>query len=263
MAPESKATGYVLPAGAEERKQIPIFSGVLNYFPLALAAVARVSKRGNDQHNPGKPLHWSRDKSQDHLDCVGRHLLDVASRNEAGEYPDAEALAWRALAHLQLLEEARLGKPISRGSSAGSECAADPTIHVVVGVMRRGRKVYLQRRAPSDENFPGAWECPGGGVKPGESDQQALARELREELGVEVKEHEIVTVPIWRGQIQGYKGGRHDFRFYEVIDWVGKPARMDGQPESAWVSMDRPPMGLTPANLLAWPDVLRYFAKAK
>ncbi len=107
---------YVLPTDSEERKQIPLFSGCLNYFPLALAAVARVSKRGNDKHNPGQPIHWARGKSMDHADCIARHLLDIETINAQGEYEDAMALAWRALAKLQELEEARLGKPMSRGS---------------------------------------------------------------------------------------------------------------------------------------------------
>lgn len=110
--------GMVLPAGSEERKATPIFSGVLNYFPLAIAAVARLSKRGNDKHNPGQPLHWAREKSTDQPDCIARHLIDVYSVDpETGEYEDAAAVAWRALALLQLLEEERLGKPPSRGSS--------------------------------------------------------------------------------------------------------------------------------------------------
>lgn len=107
----------VLPTDSEGRKEIPIFSGVLNYFPLAIAAVARLSKGGNDKHNPGEPLGWVRGKSMDHLDCIARHLIDVETLNEAsGEYEDAQALAWRALAKLQELEEVRLGKPPSRGS---------------------------------------------------------------------------------------------------------------------------------------------------
>lgn len=115
---------YVLPTDSEERKQIPIFSGVLNYFPLAIAAVARVSKRGNDKHNPGQPLHWSRGKSMDHADCIARHLIDVETVDpKTGEYEDAQALAWRALAKLQELEETRLGKPISRGSSVDDDDA--------------------------------------------------------------------------------------------------------------------------------------------
>jgi hypothetical protein len=108
---------FVLPTDSEERKEIPIFSGVLNYFPLAVAAVARHSKRGNDKHNPGEPLHWARGKSMDHEDCIARHLLDIDTVDpETGEYLDAVALAWRALAKLQELEEKRLGKPMSRGS---------------------------------------------------------------------------------------------------------------------------------------------------
>lgn len=111
-----KTPDFVLPTDSQERKRIPLFSGVMNYFPLALAAVARVSKRGNDKHNPGQPLHWSRGKSNDHADCIARHLIDLETLNADGEYEDAECLAWRALAILQELEERRLGKPPSRGS---------------------------------------------------------------------------------------------------------------------------------------------------
>ena len=87
------------------RKDIPIFSGVLRYFPDALKAVARLSKAGNDKHNPGEPLHWARDKSNDHGDCLVRHQLEFDQLDpETGEY-HAVAVAWRALAQLQLLEE--------------------------------------------------------------------------------------------------------------------------------------------------------------
>ena len=100
-----------------ERKQTPVYGGVLAYFPDALAAVARISKDGNDQHNPGEPLHWARWKSMDHEDCIARHLIDVETLDlKTGEYDDAMALAWRALAKLQELEERRLSKPYSRGS---------------------------------------------------------------------------------------------------------------------------------------------------
>jgi hypothetical protein len=114
---EQKMTIPVLPTRSEERKKVPIFSGVLNYFPLAIAAVARLSKAGNDKHNPGQTMHWARGKSMDHEDCIARHLIDIETVDPAtGEYEDAKALAWRALAKLQLLEEKRLNKPTSRGS---------------------------------------------------------------------------------------------------------------------------------------------------
>jgi hypothetical protein len=56
-----------LPTDAKQRKSVPIYSGVIKYFPNALAAVAELSRIGNDQHNPGKPLHWDRSKSGDEL----------------------------------------------------------------------------------------------------------------------------------------------------------------------------------------------------
>lgn len=95
---------------SEERKAEPIHSGVLNYFPDALAAVARVSKAGNDKHNPGQPLNWSRGKSNDHMDCVARHIITPKEIDEdSNEYHLAHA-AWRTLAALQLLEEAKLNE---------------------------------------------------------------------------------------------------------------------------------------------------------
>lgn len=90
----------ILAADPTARKGMPITTGVLDYFPLALAEVAVVSKAGNDQHNPGQPLHWARGKSTDHADCIARHLIDRGSRDTDGMRHSAK-LAWRALAHLQ------------------------------------------------------------------------------------------------------------------------------------------------------------------
>ena len=94
------------PDDSARRKASPLFSGVLSYFPDALMAVARVSKAGNDKHNPGQPLHWSRGKSNDHLDCAARHLLTPYEIDpDIGELHIA-MVAWRALAALQIyLEE--------------------------------------------------------------------------------------------------------------------------------------------------------------
>ena len=94
------AAEMLLPADPVERKNIPLTTGVLDYFPLALAEVARVSKAGNDQHNPGQPLHWARDKSLAHAACIGRHLVDRGSFDADGMRHSAK-LAWRALALLQ------------------------------------------------------------------------------------------------------------------------------------------------------------------
>lgn len=91
-----------------ERKAEPVHSGVLMYFPDALAAVSRVSKSGNDKHNPGEPLHWARGKSMDQMDCAVRHSFTPDQVDpETGE-PELAAMAWRVLAQLQLAEEKRL-----------------------------------------------------------------------------------------------------------------------------------------------------------
>lgn len=91
-----------------ERKAEPIHSGVLLYFPDAAAAISRVSKKGNDKHNPGEPLHWARHKSTDQLDCLIRHSLTPDKIDpETGEV-EAAAMVWRGLAQLQLIEEKRL-----------------------------------------------------------------------------------------------------------------------------------------------------------
>lgn len=85
----------------KKRKEMPLCSGVLDYFPLALAEVAKASKAGNDQHNPGQPLFWNRDKSTDHADCLLRHLVERGTTDTDG-VPHSAKVAWRALAILQL-----------------------------------------------------------------------------------------------------------------------------------------------------------------
>lgn len=89
-----------LPVDAKERKRVPLTSGVLDYFPDALVEIARLSLAGNEQHNPGQPLHWDRSKSTDHADCIMRHLLDRGTRDTDGMRHSAK-VAWRALALLQ------------------------------------------------------------------------------------------------------------------------------------------------------------------
>lgn len=92
----------MFPTDPQARKAVPVHSGCLMYFPAALAAVAQHSARGNDQHNPGQPLHHDRSKSGDELDALARHLLEG----------DLVAVAWRALSALQKQLEAQ-GAPIA------------------------------------------------------------------------------------------------------------------------------------------------------
>lgn len=93
---------------AQRRKNAPVFSGVLRYFPKALWAVAELSRIGNEQHNPGKPLHWDRSKSGDELDALTRHLIQAGTLDTDGVRHSVK-VAWRALASLEKeLEQAQV-----------------------------------------------------------------------------------------------------------------------------------------------------------
>jgi hypothetical protein len=85
-----------------DRKDMPVYSGVLKYFPNAIKYVAFVSKKGNEQHHPDKPLHWDMDKSTDEPDALVRHLID----HSINPIDDDDVLhlgkvAWRSLAMLE------------------------------------------------------------------------------------------------------------------------------------------------------------------
>ena len=108
--------GVALPSGSAVRKTLPMATGVLDYFPAALAEVAKLSRFGNDKHNPGQPMHHSRGKSSDHADCILRHLVDRGRPDpDMGGLSHSVAVAWRALALLQEELEAT-GAPMARGA---------------------------------------------------------------------------------------------------------------------------------------------------
>ena len=108
-------TAMTLPTDSQARKNVPLATGCLYYFPAALAEVAKLSKIGNDKHNPGQPLHHARGKSVDHADCILRHQIDVGTIDPDTGLDHAVMVAWRALAQLQELCEKR-GAPLARGA---------------------------------------------------------------------------------------------------------------------------------------------------
>jgi hypothetical protein len=115
-----------LPTDSAERKEYPLYSGVLRYFPAALAGVAHHSLLGNRKHCAGSDgLIWNRKASSDHADCILRHLVDLAellSRfGEKGALPadilsEADAIAWRGLALSQSLHENFAFTPLAPAS---------------------------------------------------------------------------------------------------------------------------------------------------
>lgn len=99
---------------SEERKKYPITTGVLDYFPDAITMVAHISYLGNQKHNPGQPLHWSRGKSADHEDCIGRHTIERDTVED--NVLHAANRAWRALASLQEMLEKQYDLDPPRGA---------------------------------------------------------------------------------------------------------------------------------------------------
>lgn len=118
-----------LPTDAKARKAVPVYSGFIKYFPRAMCAVAELSRIGNDQHNPGKPLHWDRSKSGDELDALTRHLIDDAMGLpvDNDQVLHATKVAWRAMANLEkLLEAADQGQKACPHAAPHVYCAVCP-----------------------------------------------------------------------------------------------------------------------------------------
>jgi 8-oxo-dGTP diphosphatase len=94
---------------------------------------------------------------------------------------------------------------------------------VVVGALVRHGRVLLVHRSPDRDAYPGVWDLPGGHVEPGESELEALARELHEELGVRVttgSASPLCRLAAGRGEESVRLGA------WLVSDWRGTPANL-------------------------------------
>ena len=119
----------------------------------------------------------------------------------------------------------------------------DPRIDVAAAVITDpGGRVLLARRTDG-RDLAGLWEFPGGKLEPGESPEHALARELHEELGIDVQ----VGAPLIAvAQRYPHKRLRLDVR--RVTQWRGTPRGHEGQ-ALAWVPPDKlPAYAMPPAD---------------
>lgn len=128
------------------------------------------------------------------------------------------------------------------------------SIHVVAGVITDARGRILLNRRTENSDMAGLWEFPGGKREPGESSEQALVRELREELGIEAEIGEwIMDVP------QLYPDKRLRLEVRRVSSWKGSPRGREGQ-AITWVAPDKlarysmPPADLPVVAALRHPD---------
>jgi len=120
---------------------------------------------------------------------------------------------------------------------------SDPLVPVAAAVIVApdGRVLLAQR--PAGKAYAGYWEFPGGKIEPGESPSEALARELREELGIVV--HRAAP---WLVQRYRYPHAHVELHFFRVFEWKGEPVGHDGQ-AFAWQVPGRfDVLPLLPAN---------------
>ncbi|WP_455352679.1 (deoxy)nucleoside triphosphate pyrophosphohydrolase [Streptomyces sp. SYSU K217416] len=118
------------------------------------------------------------------------------------------------------------------------------TVRVVVGgaLCHQGRLLAARRSAPPE--LAGRWELPGGKAEPGESPQQALVRELREELGVETEALERIpgewplkpgyVLHVWTARL--LSGKPRPLEDHDELRWLGP----DQVGEVDWLDQDRP-----------------------
>ena len=110
----------------------------------------------------------------------------------------------------------------------------NPTAVAVAVLRDRVGRALLQRR-PTGRACAGYWEFPGGKIDNGESTAAALARELREEIGVAP-----TAFAEWIVRAHAYRHGAVDLRFARVREWHGAPVAREGQ-ELGWFSPAAPP----------------------
>lgn len=137
-----------------------------------------------------------------------------------------------------------MARAADRVAAAGAEPAQPrPVLAVVAGVLERedGRVLITQR--PPGKAYAGYWEFPGGKVEPGETAREAIARELSEELAIEVE----VAYP-WLRRRFDYPHARVDLRFFRIPRWRGEPRGCEAQAVS-WERVEAPGVApMLPAN---------------
>ena len=109
--------------------------------------------------------------------------------------------------------------------------AERPVTQVAVGVVLDAQRRFLLTSRPAGKAYAGYWEFPGGKVEAGETVAQALARELQEEIGLQV-----YGVQPWRSQRVDYPHALVDLHFCKVHDWSGTLTMHEGQ-DYVWAQL--------------------------
>ncbi len=129
-------------------------------------------------------------------------------------------------------------------------------VDVAVGVLVRADGAFLLTSRPPGKVYAGHWEFPGGKIEPGETLQQALARELHEELGIDIGAAEP-----WHEQLFDYPHALVRLRFCKVFAWTGELQMREGQ-AMAWQQLPVAVRPVLPGTIpvLGWLAAERGFA---
>ena len=125
-----------------------------------------------------------------------------------------------------------------------------PVTEVAVGVLVRADGAFLLTSRPSGKPYAGYWEFPGGKLEAGESVEQALRRELQEELGIEIG----VATP-WRVEMVDYPHALVRLHFCKVFAWSGALQMREAQ-DFAWEQLPVQVQPVLPGTV----PVLQWFA---
>ena len=149
------------------------------------------------------------------------------------------------------------GLLVADGERAREDLRADQAprtvVDVAVGVLMRADGQFLLTSRPEGKVYAGYWEFPGGKLEAGESIEQALCRELQEELGIT-----IAQAQAWKTQMVDYPHALVRLHFCKVWDWQGELQMREAQ-SYAWQTL---PVAVTPV-LPGTIPVLAWFAEER
>ena len=145
-------------------------------------------------------------------------------------------------------------KPLIADPAVSREGGTDrPVTEVAVGVLVRPDGHFLLTSRPVGKVYAGYWEFPGGKLEPGESVEQALRRELHEELGID-----IAAAHPWKVEMVDYPHALVRLHFCKVFVWTGELQMREAQTFS-WECLPVQVVPVLPGTV----PVLQWFAEEK